>query len=349
MTIRRKAIFMAIGSLLLVSKLTSCETNPGKTKSEKIAYLVEKAAEQHQFIGNVLVVDKGRTVHKKSYGLANAQVGIPNGDSTKFLIASLSKPFTAILIVKLVEQGKLRLTDGLGKFFPHATSLKIKTVTIHHLLTHTSGIKEFITKEHVFEEADLNDIGFTFDSGSDFAYSNSGYVLLKRIAEISSGKTYSDLVNQLIFIPLHMTSSGVARNVKNIPNLAVGYKDATQQVPDTLTYSLEVVDGAGSLFSTASDMAKFSQGIYSQHFLSKSSSDLLFRQHVKAKYGYGWYLRERGGIWDVAYHKGDLAGFSSFLSRKTTTNQLILLLANAGGLDLADLENDIAKVLKTKE
>jgi CubicO group peptidase (beta-lactamase class C family) len=349
MTTKFKAIFMAAGLLLLFSGLTSCNTNPGKTKPEKIDYVLEKAFKDHEFVGNAIVIDKGNVIYKKSYGKANVKAAMPNSDSTKFLIASLSKPFTAILILKLVEQGKLNLKDGVEKFFPGVPGIRDKKITIHHLLTHTSGIAEFITEKHVFEQNDLNGIFSNFDPGSDFEYSNSGYVLLKVIAEISSGKTYKDLINTLIFSPLNMTSSGVARDVACISNLAVGYKDASQQEADEIAYSLETIDGAGSLFSTATDMVKFSQGIDSQDFLPRSLQALMFLQHVDQKFGYGWYLRERGGVWDVSYHKGDLPGYTSFLSRRTTGNQMILLLSNASRLNLPELENEIAKILKGAE
>lgn len=344
MTNNFKAIFMAAGSLLLMLCPMSCNNNSGKTKTEKIAYLFDQAVEDHEFIGNAIVMEKGNTIYKKSFG--NAKSGIPNSERTKFLIASLSKPFTAIIILKLIEQGKINVTDGVEKFFPEVPVLKGKKISVHHLLTHTSGMKEFITEKHVLEYKDLNDIVFNFEAGTDFEYSNSGYVLLKEIAEVSSGKTYEQLVSELIFNPLNMTSSGVARDVTGVPNLAIGYKDATQQEAEQISYSLEIIDGAGSLFSTANDMIKFAQGIYSEKFLSRSLRELMFHPHVREKFGYGWYLRERSGIWDVSYHRGDLPGYTSFLSIRKTNNQIILLLANAGGLDLADLENDIAKVLK---
>ncbi|MBD2703931.1 beta-lactamase family protein [Spirosoma sp. BT702] len=335
--------------LLLVLFITSCNTNPGKTRQDKIAYLAEKAFNEHEFIGNVVVVDKGRVLYRKSFGKANAEAGKPNTDSTQFLIASLSKPFTAILILQLVERGKLKLTDELGTYFKTVRHSKVAKVTIHQLLTHTSGMKEFITEKRAFVEADLTQNGFDFEPGAAFAYLNSGYVLLTKIAEIASGKPYHTLINELIFSPLHMTSSGVARNLDSIPNLAIGYKTTAQEQPDTINYSLEVVDGAGSLFTTTSDLVKFNQGLYSEKFLTKRMRDLMVYQHVKEKFGYGWYLRERGGVWDVSYHKGDLPGYTSFLSRKTGSNQMIVLVANVGNLDLADLENDIAKVLKTKD
>jgi CubicO group peptidase (beta-lactamase class C family) len=344
-----RAIFMAAEWVLAVYNWSGCKSNPGKTKPEKIEYLIDKAAEEHSFIGNVLVVDQGQVIYKKSVGQANMAAGLPNNDSTRFLLASLSKPFTAILILKLAEQGKLKVTDNLTTYFKTVRHNKASKVTIHHLLTHTSGMKEFISEKRLFVDADLAQIGFNFEPGANFEYCNSGYVLLAKIAEIASGKPYPDLINALIFSPLGMASSGVARQVDTIPNLAVGYQTAAQTQPAAITYSLAVVDGAGSLYSTAADLVKFNQGLNSDAFLSKRMRERMVHQHVKEKFGYGWYLRERGGIWDVSYHKGDLPGYTSFLSRRTQSNQLIVLLANAGGLDLADLENDISRVLKARE
>ena len=343
-----RSFLVAAGFLFAIFALACCNTNPGKTKPEKIDYIVEKAFKNQKFIGNVLVINEGNIIYEKSFGKANAESDIPNSDSTKFLLASLSKPFTTILILKLAEQDKIKLTDEIGNFFSEVRNSKIGKVKIHHLLTHTSGIKEFISEKHIFEAKDLMSSSFNFDPGSNFEYSNSGYVLLKEIAAISSSKTYEKLMQELIFTPLKMTSSGVARNVSTIPDLAVGYKDAAQEQPDKITYSLETVDGAGSLFTTTSDMVRFNEGLSSEEFLSKSLRELMLRQHVEKKFGYGWYLRERGGIWDVYYHKGNLPGYTSFLSGRANTNQMILLLANAGGLDLDDLENDIAHVLKSK-
>lgn len=335
--------------LLALLFCASCSSNPGKTKPEKIDYLIQNAYNDHEFVGNALVVDNGQVIYQKSFGKANTETGKMNTDTTKFLLASLSKPFTAILILKLTEQGKVHLKDELGRYFRTIAGSKASKITVHQLLTHTSGIKELITEKQGFTEKELARSGFHFEPGSDFGYSNSGYVILKEIAEISTGRTYSDLIQELIFKPLQMTSSGVAGTLNDIPNLAIGYENATQQQPARINYSLKIVDGAGSLFTTASDMVRFDQGLYSDQFLPESLRKLMLHPHVKDKYGYGWYLRERGGIWDVSYHKGDLPGYTTFLSRKTTSRQMILLLANAGGLDLADLENEIARVLKTEE
>lgn len=208
---------------LFFLSLIACKNNPGKNKPEKIAYLVQEAFEEKEFIGNVLVADRGNIVYKKSFGKADQQNSLPSNDTTKFLIASISKPITAILILRLADRGILKLDDTIIKYFPKADS-QIGKISIHQLLTHTSGINEIVNEEENMDIASLIEKGTSkFEPGSDFEYSNSGYVLLKEIAEIATQKDYSELVKAEIFDPSDMTSSGIARN-STLTNLAKGYK-----------------------------------------------------------------------------------------------------------------------------
>lgn len=339
--------FFYLGCLLAVL-LSGCDTNSGKTKWEKIDFLMEAAFQDQEFIGNVLVADSGRIIYKKSFGQADAALKIQNSDSTKFLIASLSKPITAIIILRLVERGQLKLKDPLKTFFKSANSA-IGNITIHQLLTHSSGIREFIGKER---NADINSLlkktTLTFKPGSDFEYSNSGYVLLIKIAELITGKGYEELVKTEVFQPTNMTSSGVARNDQP-QKFAKGYTDATQKQTETVDYPFKNVDGAGSLYSTTEDLYKLDQALYSTILLSEKTKTLMLKQHIAEKYGYGWFISERGGIWDVYWHKGNLPGATGIISRRIKTHQLIVLLSNAGQTDIDDLERAISKLLKVKD
>jgi CubicO group peptidase (beta-lactamase class C family) len=143
-----------------------------------------------------------------------------------------------------------------------------------------------------------------------------------------------------------MKSTGVASDFNLLNNLAIGYKTTEQIEPVEIGYSLKIVDGAGSIYSTVSDLFKLDRALYSGEVLSKETIELMEKQHVKEKFGYGWYLRERGGNWDVMYHEGDLPGFTSFFSRRTVMNEAVILLSNSGGVDLSDLENKISRILK---
>jgi len=317
--------------------LISCNTNPGKNPQEKIEFIVNKAYESGKFSGNVLVANKGKILCRKNFGMADNERGISASDSTKFLIASVSKPITAILIL---------LNDPLSKYFNIESNPQVARVTVHHLLTHTSGIDELISKDHSFEESDLNKANVNFDSGSNFEYSNTGYVILKNIAEKVSKNNFQELIEQNICKKAELSSIGVTHNPNQLTNLANGYKTTSQSKLTEIGYPLSIIDGAGSLYATIDDLYKLDRALYTEKLLSKKSIELIQKQHVKGRFGYGWFLRERGGTWDIMYHQGDLPGYTSFISRRTKHDEVVILLSNVEGLDLSDLENDISKILK---
>jgi CubicO group peptidase (beta-lactamase class C family) len=187
-----------------------------------------------------------------------------------------------------------------------------------------------------------------FDPGSDFEYSNSGYVILKAIAEISTQKDFSELVAEEVFLPANMTSSGVARN-SNLNILAKGYKNPAQTEAMPIDFPLENIDGAGSIYATVEDLYKLDRILYTDSLLSNELKEQMLRQHVPGNYSYGWFVRERGGIWDVYWHRGSLPGFTSFISRRIQKDQVIILLSNANDLELNNIENGISKILKVEE
>lgn len=309
---------------------------------------MQQAYKNKSFVGNVLVADSGRIIYKKSFGKSDAQKGIENNDSTKFLIASISKPITTIIMLRLHDRGLIKFEDPISKFFI-INDPEVGKITIHQLLTHSSGINEFISKENNFDlNSSLNKATIKFKSGSDFEYSNSGFVLLIKIAEQLTSKTYEEIVKTEVFDIAGMNSSGVARNDQ--PGVfAKGYKDASQKLVISVDFPFENVDGAGSIYSTTEDLYKLDQALRTAQLLTEKSKLLMLKQQIPAKYGYGWFLRERGGQWDTYWAKGDLAGVTTYISRRTKKKQVIVLLGNVGQLDVSDLENDIAKVLKNDE
>lgn len=309
---------------------------------------MKEAFDDKEFIGNVLVADKGKIIYNKSFGKSDHHNNVACTNTTKFLIGSLSKPITAILILRLAGQGILKLDDPISKYFTKLDGATAN-ITIHQLLTHTSGISEILTEEKNMNLAAL--IGraeLRFEPGSAFEYSNSGYVILKEIAEISTQKDFAELVSKEIFLPTNMTSSGVARN-SNLTTLATGYKDPSQMEVMTIDFPLENIDGAGSIYATVEDLYKLDRILYTDSLLSNEMKDKMLKQHVPGDYSYGWFVRERGGIWDVYWHRGSLPGFTSFISRRIQKNQFIILLSNANDLELNKIENGISKILKIEK
>jgi CubicO group peptidase (beta-lactamase class C family) len=338
-----KTLFFIFPGILLF--IWGCNNNPGKTKTEKIDHVFQEAFNAGDFVGNVLIADKGEVIYKKCFGKSDAEINLPNTDSTKFLIASISKPITAILILQLVDEEKLRLNDAVDKYFSVADP-KIGKVTVHQLLTHTSGLNEFISKdENMDVSALIKNATLKFDPGSDFDYCNSGYVLLKEIAELTAGEKYESLVNTHIFQPAQMTASGVARN-STLNVLARGYSDMEQTQLTGFDFPVANLDGAGSIYSTTGDLYKLDRALYGNELLSEKMKSLMHQQHVNEKFGYGWFIRDRGGVWDVYYHKGDLPGFTGFICRRIQHDRFIVLLSNIQNVDLSDIDNDIASILR---
>jgi CubicO group peptidase (beta-lactamase class C family) len=144
-----------------------------------------------------------------------------------------------------------------------------------------------------------------------------------------------------------MLSSGVARQIM-LAQLAKGYTDASQKSESKVAFPFENIDGAGSVFSTTGDLYKLDKALKNNTLLSENATKLMHTQHIKEKYGYGWFIKESGGIWDYYYHKDDLPGCTSYFSRRIQKDQTIILLANAENLDLDELAADINKVLKGK-
>ena len=328
--------------------LVACKSNPGKNKEEKIDYLAQEAFEDKAFIGNILVADQGKVIYKKSFGKRDEQNNLQSEDTTKFLIGSISKPITAILILRLADQGLLKLGDPIKKYFTNVDT-QIGKINIHQLLTHTSGIGEILSEK---EKKDIGSLigqaKLQFEPGSDFEYSNSGYVILKGIAEIVTRREYCELVKDEIFVPANMTSSGVARR-SNLAHVAKGYKDATQLELVNIDFPFENIDGAGSIYSTVEDLYKLDRALYTEVLLSNEMMEQMLKQHVPENYSYGWFVRERGGTWDVYWHRGNLPGFTSFISRRVQKDQFIILLSNAENRELSDIENGISKILKAQD
>lgn len=330
---------------LLFIFLPACTNNPGKTKAEKIDYLMQESFKDNEFVGNVLVADHGQIIYKRSWGKADRVNDLPNSDTAKFLIGSISKPVTAILVLRLVEKGILKLDATINSYFKISDN-QIGKITIHQLLTHTSGLDEILNKEKGMDiKALVGKATLRFEPGSDFEYSNSGYVLLKEIIQIATGRKYAELIQTEIFGPANMTSSGIARN-SDLNKIVKGYKDAAQTASVTIDFPLENIDGAGTVYSTTGDLYKFDQALYTESILSKKMKEQMLKQHVQGKYCYGWFVRERGGVWDVYYHEGSLPGFAGFISRRVQKDQLIVLLSNAENAEVSDIENGIAKILK---
>jgi CubicO group peptidase (beta-lactamase class C family) len=333
---------------------------PAQEKAKQIDELMQRYVENGQFNGTVLVTDNGKPVFTKGYGLANMEWKIPNEPDHKFRLASLTKQFTAMLIMQLVEQDKLRLdgkiTDYLADY-PKAAGDKI---TVHHLLTHTSGIPNYTSlpdfnmfKRDRNKPDDLikkfSDLPLEFEPGSAFAYSNSGYILLGAIIEEVTGIAYEKVAQENIFTPLQMHNTGYDVAYKVLPRRASGYHRWNLIYENAPYTDMSNPYAAGALYSTVEDLALWDKALYTDELLSATSKAVMFTPY-KNGYAYGWGVAKMqvGQLKDsieMMQHQGAIEGFSSLLMRIPKNKQLVVLLDNTQSGNLGAMQNNIIKIL----
>ena len=342
----RQTIRAAVLLLTVAFSLTAACGSP-PTLPEQFAAISEKAHASGDLNGNVLIARGDNILYEASFGAANAEAKTPNTASSRFLIASISKPFTAVLVLQLVEQGKLQVDSRLDSIAPSLANTPAGTITIHQLLTHTSGISELISGDPS-KRITLDELKrATVSSPGKFEYSNTGFVCLALIVESVAGATYEAALQTAIFAPADMRDSGVLRTGRTPENLSVGHRGQVELEVATLDFAPEAVDGAGSIYSTARDLYKFDRALASGKLLNPETRALMYRQHVPERFGYGWFLSEQGGKF-YPWHAGDMAGYSASLARQTHRDEVVIILANGAATDARELQQKYLRLLKAE-
>jgi CubicO group peptidase (beta-lactamase class C family) len=291
------------------------------------------------FMGTVLVVDGDRMLLDKGYGMADLEWGIPNTPDVKFRLGSLTKQFTAALVLLLQEDGKLKIDDPVSKYLPDAPKTWEK-ITLANLLGHTSGIPSFTgfkefgawsMSPHTTEEelALFRDKPLDFEPGSKFAYSNSNYEVLGAVIEKVSGRKYADLLRERIFDPLGMKDSGLDTDELILPKRAQGYMPGKSGLVLARSESMAVPWAAGGIYSTTGDLLKWEHGLFGGKVLS---ADSLKRMTTPGKgdYGLGVGMVDKGGLKEVA-HGGGIEGFSTQLMYVPERRIAVVVLSNVSG------------------
>lgn len=320
----------------------------------QICDYLESLKESGQLSGAVLVA-KGEDDIRfgKGYGFSNYELEICNTPTTKFRIASLTKLFTATAIMQLVEKGLLSLTDPLSKFIPNFP--RAKEITIHHLLTHTSGIVNY-TALPEYEELKIKPTTpeklitlfqskpLIFSPGEKFSYSNSGYTVLTYIIEKVTELSYSEYLQENIFKPLAMQDTGYDDQSVVLKNRASGYiKDDTNTLKNAPYRDMTLLTGAGGLYSTVEDLYKFHRGLITNKILKKETVDIMFTAYNN-NHCYAWNHRTISGQ-RVFYGVGGMSGFSSSFMHFPDNDICIVILSNFGFVNAEKIAHDIAAIL----
>ena len=310
----------------------------------------------------ILVVKKGDTLYKKAFGTADLELNVPMKPNMVFRIGSITKQYTSIAILQLVEQGKISLKDSIQKFikdFPY----RGHAIIIENLLTHTSGIVDYEVLNFPIPNAiridfpakqiidSLEKLPFDFVPGSKFNYSNSNYFLLAYIIEQASGKSYKDYLTENIFKPADLSNTFYDDPEVIIPNRVSGYAKKGLRYQNAGYISMTQVYGAGALLSNVEDMYKWHQALYAYKLVKKETLEKAFTPFTLSDgklsmYGYGWIIKNRNNTKSIE-HSGGIDGFQSdeiYFPQQDIFIAALYNSLNEGGSDVSfmALDNDIA-------
>lgn len=323
------------------------ETNKNNAQSKEslneYAILVDQYCVRHHVNGCVLVAKNDSIIFKKAYGFADFEWNVKNSLDTKFKIGSISKQFTAFLILRLVQDGLLDLHTPIKKYIPTYRGQGAEVITLHHLLSHTSGLISDNSPDQEFKLEKLPHLTselvkyienekLVSEPGKQFNYSNFGYSLLAYIAETVTGKSYGQLIEGYISLPFNLHDTKHHDNKIIEPRLARGYRyDLVNGVENVKYLDDSYVTGSGSIISTVVDLYKWSSQLDTTTVLKKDLKDLLFRANLE-NYGYGWDVIRwpiaTNLTLDIQKHEGSVNGFAGEFSRVGNDKIVYILLEN---------------------
>jgi len=303
-----------------------------------------------------LIAKDGKVIYRNAFGMANLELGVPMKPENVFEIGSITKQFTAVSILMLQEQGKLKVTDPLSKYMADYPE-QGKNVSIHQLLNHTSGIKSYTGMPSFMSRAredmtptELIDVfknePMDFEPGSEYAYNNSAYIILGHIIEVVSGKSYAEFIEENIFDKLGMKNSYYGSHSKIIKNRAYGYQPIDGGYRNADYLSLTLPYAAGSIMSCVDDLLLWSQAIHNNTLISEKSKKLAFTegkttQGSRIYYGYGWSIDEINGTPTIE-HGGGIFGYTTYGVYVPSENLYAIVLTNTNGNNPTDVTVEIA-------
>ena len=353
--------FARLFTLLIVALLTATSAF-AQQNVKQIDALMKQYYDYGKFNGSILVAEKGKIIYEHGFGMANMEWSIPNQPDTKFRIGSVTKQFTATLILQLVDEGKIKLDGKITDYLPDYRKDTGEKVTIHQLLNHTSGIPSYTDRPDFMAQVSRNPYGIAdfvkkfasgdlqFEPGSKFSYNNSGYSLLGAIIEKVTGKSYETVLAERIFKPLGMTNSGYDNYAPLIKHRASGYQKTPDGFVNAAYLDMSIPYAAGSIYSTAADLFKWDQALFEGNILSAESKKLMFTPGL-GNYGYGIRITEEPlGKSDqkirIIGHGGGINGFNSLLMRAIDKKQTVIILDNVNlGQHHRSITNSILGIL----
>jgi CubicO group peptidase (beta-lactamase class C family) len=346
------AVFFVLTLLFVCVAAGQTMPNDSQIKTKVDEYM--KATLQFdRFSGSILIARNGQPIVSKGYGMANIELDVPNTPETVYRLGSITKQFTAMAIMMLQERGKLNVNDPVCKYLADCPTTW-QPITIKNLLTHTSGIQNYtdladFTKTTVLPASSaqmitlLRDKPLLFSPGEKYLYSNSGYFFLGTIIEKVSGKNYADFLQENIFAPLGMKSTGYDMPQRIIKNRAAGYQSENGEIINAAYMDMTVPFAAGAMYSTTGDLLLWDQALYTEKLISKKSLTETFTP-FKGSYGYGWNISKRFDRTIIA-HGGGIYGFVTQISRFPDDKVTVIVLSNLQAASPGKIANDLSAIV----
>lgn len=340
--------------------VATAAVNAQQSKSAPTAEVIAAKANEYMqaqvgvngFSGSVLIGQGDAVLFAKGYGLANAEFNISNTPQTKFRLGSITKQFTAMAIMILAEKGKLSFDDPISKYIENSPEAW-KDVTIHHLLSHTSGLPNFTSLPTYNASMPLpttpsktidrvRSMKLDFKPGEKFNYSNTGYVTLGAIIEKVSGESYEKFLEENVFTPLGMKNTGYDSPTKILANRASGFEVSGEKLSHASYLDMTIPHAAGALYSTVEDLHRWSRALDEGKLISPAFAPKMYTP-VKNNYAYGWVVGKRFGRQFVG-HGGGINGFQTDITRFPSEKLCVVVLCNNNRSQPGAVANGLAAI-----
>ena len=336
---------------ILILGILGCSAPVSGPEAQEIPSSLSRLLDEADLSGSVIVTKGGETIMSAGYGMANRELSAPNVPSTKFRIGSITKQFTAMAILILQDRGLLSVDDRVGDHITAAPE-SWQRLTLHQLLTHTSGIMhswalpgfaetmaEAATLDETLER--FHDRPLLFPPGSSFRYSGVGYFLLAKIVEVVSGKRYEQFLEAEIFGPLGMQDTGADGPEVALGDQASGYvRSEAGSVSNAPAIFMPILTGGGNLFSTVEDLALWHRALSAHELVSEAAYAAMYVPEREG-YAYGWRMGRLEGRQTIA-HGGGLPGFNAFILRIPADEICVVVLSNLTPGQAAALARSLA-------
>lgn len=356
------AVAFALGAAFVATPVAAQSTG------DRIDALVSKYHELELFNGAVLVAEAGEAIYSGGFGDAVMEFDVPVTPATKFRIGSVTKQFTAALVLQLVEEGKIDLQAPITSYLPEYPAAQGERVTIHQLLTHTSGIPSYTALpgfmdgpvRDSFEPADsllslVSSLELEFEPGARWSYNNSGYHILGVILERVTGMPYDRLLRERILDPLGLEDTGYDHYDDVIELRALGYERTPGGYAHAAYLDTSIPYAEGMMYSTVEDLLKWDQALYGRGpFRDPATMELFFAPHSEIagpngpNYAYGWFLRPLAAGPDTVQlveHGGGIFGFTTGYWRIPEERRTVIAMDNTTGEHLDEMMTDIVAIL----